>query len=1103
VRTTPWPLAAAALAATLLAPPAAAADAASDAALTVDSATETLAPGVTLDSYDRWEDQGWLRADAVTVDLAGVRPEYLSPGSVAAAAPVREQVAGVEDAVLAINADFFDINDTGGAEGVAIADGELVKSADSGTANVIGFDAEGRGTIETIGFTGTATVSAAAPDTDTSTAAATLDLHGLNTTELPVDGIGVYDADWGTASRARVAEGAAGLIEVTIVDGLVTAVTGTPEEGPIAENALTLVGREAGAAALAGLAIGDGVTVDYAAVLDGELPETAVSGRQILIEDGEAVSHADQARHPRTAVGLSEDGTTLYVITVDGRQAASGGYTLDELAAELLALGAHSALNLDGGGSSTLLARAPGTDDLRTVNSPSDAAERAVGNGLALTVPAGDGEPAGFAVDPQAPFAPGAIDGTDYSRVFPGLTRPLAWAAHDAAFGPAEATPRWRTSPSRAGYVDDDAVFHARNAGGVTVTAKSGRANGSTELTVLGPLAAIAPSQRLLALPGAEAATSFQLIGTDADGFTAPIDPADVDLSYDEDLLAVVPDGLGGFTVTARTDSGSGTVDLTVGGHETALAVTVGLTETPVADFTNGSQWTFTTARATGSMTPAPGHEGQGLKLTYDFAQSTATRAAYARPPANIAVAGQPQRFGMWVKAQGDGEWPSLHLKDANNTDVVLRGDYLTEEGWHWIEFAVPEGTSYPVSVYRFYVAETRPDAAYQGEITISGLVAYTAPDVELPTVAAERDPLVAGDLDGADWTFAVMSDAQFVGESPDSAIVASARRTLREIKASEADFLIINGDLVDECESDDLALAERVLDEELGEDMDWIYVPGNHEAMGCDIEDWSAAFGPAYQTFDRGGTRFVTLDTSGLTIAGGGWEQILMLRQALDEAAADPDIDSVAVVAHVPPHDVSPQQASQLGDRLEAEVVERWLGGFEAGSGKEAVYIGAHAGYFAADTIDGVSYWVNGNSGKAPSSTPEDGGFIGWTEFGVSDAGRSWGGQDQWLAAQTRPQVDGLTVEAADLAPGATVEVEAELTQGNAVLPVGYPMGVDWSGADGLYVGANPPGPLQWWRYDAWFDPETQELRAWRSGTVELTVEVNEVEAAATITIG
>ncbi|GAB3239428.1 phosphodiester glycosidase family protein [Glycomyces halotolerans] len=1095
MRTTPWILTAAGLLAALLSVPAAAQDATPDS-ITVDSETTVLAPGIALESFDRWEDQGWLRADAATVDLtADVRPEYLSPGSVADSAPIREQVEGHEDVVLAFNADFFDINDTGGPEGVVIEGGELVKSADNGTANTVAFDAEGRGSIQAIGFSGTAA-------TDTGT----LDLHGLNTTRLPADRIGLYTAEWGTADLDRVTDGAADRTAVTVVDGVVTAVTDAPEEGAIAGDAVVLFGRETGAEALAALAVGDGVAVDFSPVTDGSVPETAVSGRQILIENGEVVDYTDRARHPRTAVGFSEDGQTMYVVTFDGRQAASGGYTLNEVAEQLHEMGAHSALNLDGGGSSSLLARAPGTDELIAVNSPSDGHERSVGNGLALTVPAGDGKATGFAVEPQAPFDPGAIAPADYSRVFPGLSRQLSAAAHDAAYAPAEATPRWRTTPSWSGHVDSGAVFHAgRHSGTVTVTARSGRASGSVEMTVLGPLAEIEASQRLLSLPGAGATSALQLIGADAAGFTAPIDPADVELEYDESLFAIDPDGLGGYTVTAKTDSGSGTVTLTVGRHTTSLAVTVGLTERVVSDFADAEQWTFSAARATGSVAPGTGHDGDGLTMSYDFTQSTATRAAYAWPADSIPVEGQPQRFGMWIHSQGNGEWPSLHLKDATGSNVVLRGDYLTWEGWRRVEFEVPEGTSYPVEVYRFYVAETGPTASYHGEITISDLVAHVAPDVELPADENRPDPLITGDLDGADWTFAVMSDAQFVGENPDSPIVESARRTLAEIKGSEADFLVINGDLVDECESEDLALAEQILDEELGDAMEWVYVPGNHEVMGCDIDDWSAAFGPAYRTFDHGGTRFVTLDTSGLTIGEGGWEQIVMLRRALDEAADDPDIHSVAVVAHVPPHDTSPQQASRLGDRLEVAVVERWLSDFEAAGGKEAAYIGAHAGYFAADHTDGVAYWVNGNSGKAPHGTAAEGGFIGWTEFGVNEAGSPWrwGHGEQWLSAQVRPQVDALAIEAASLSPGETIEIDASLSQGETVMPVGYPMSVEWAGSRDLYVGTNPPGPLHWWRYDAWFDPETNELRAWRHGEVELTAIVNDVAATGTITIG
>ena len=83
-------------------------------------------------------------------------------------------------------------------------------------------------------------------------------------------------------------------------------------------------------------------------------------------------------QHPRTAVGFNQDSTKLLLVTVDGRQPGhSIGMSLSELANFMLRLGCFQAINLDGGGSTTMLV---GT---RVVNRPSDASgERAVANAL-------------------------------------------------------------------------------------------------------------------------------------------------------------------------------------------------------------------------------------------------------------------------------------------------------------------------------------------------------------------------------------------------------------------------------------------------------------------------------------------------------------------------------------------------------------------------------------------------------------------------------------------------------------------------------------------------------------------------------------------------
>ena len=94
--------------------------------------------------------------------------------------------------------------------------------------------------------------------------------------------------------------------------------------------------------------------------------------------------------HPRSAAGYSRNGRYLYLLVVDGRQPHySEGMTLAELAQFMLSMGAQYAMNLDGGGSSTLVVQdADGKP--RVLNSPIDnyipGRERPVANHLGIAV---------------------------------------------------------------------------------------------------------------------------------------------------------------------------------------------------------------------------------------------------------------------------------------------------------------------------------------------------------------------------------------------------------------------------------------------------------------------------------------------------------------------------------------------------------------------------------------------------------------------------------------------------------------------------------------------------------------------------------------------
>jgi exopolysaccharide biosynthesis protein len=86
-----------------------------------------------------------------------------------------------------------------------------------------------------------------------------------------------------------------------------------------------------------------------------------------------------ETRHPRTAVAKLRDGKFL-MITVDGRSESSGGISLYDLAKLLLELGAIDAMNLDGGGSTTMYLEG------KVVNQPSDKeGERKVSDAIIAT----------------------------------------------------------------------------------------------------------------------------------------------------------------------------------------------------------------------------------------------------------------------------------------------------------------------------------------------------------------------------------------------------------------------------------------------------------------------------------------------------------------------------------------------------------------------------------------------------------------------------------------------------------------------------------------------------------------------------------------------
>jgi hypothetical protein len=318
----------------------------------------------------------------VKVDRSGERfglVSTLAQGHIEGLAGVHEQVESLGAAggrpVAAINGDFFVIRPgpyQGDPTGLHIVRGELI-SAPAGTS--FWLDAAGKPHLGPV----TARFQATGPDgldlafslnqerADDEAVLYTPTLGASTRTgpglELVLERVGA--GDWlplraGGRYQARIAthhtQGNARLTPQTMILSL----------GP------TLAGKLRAPAPGAVIALDVQTTPDLTGVT------TALGGGPVLLNAGQAPEwRPPQPRHPRTVLGWNKE--HFFLVVVDGRQESlSVGMTYPELAALMRRLGCTHAINLDGGGSSTLWL------DGHIMNSPSDGHERRVANGLVV-----------------------------------------------------------------------------------------------------------------------------------------------------------------------------------------------------------------------------------------------------------------------------------------------------------------------------------------------------------------------------------------------------------------------------------------------------------------------------------------------------------------------------------------------------------------------------------------------------------------------------------------------------------------------------------------------------------------------------------------------
>jgi exopolysaccharide biosynthesis protein len=679
--------------------------------------SSTLSNGVVHETLLRLTDGGWVNVNVLRVDLTNpdlkikpIYPTYLSSKS-----SLSNISKAYDNLIGSVNADFFDPA-TSSTLGPIVDEGTLVTTPNGDTRfAALNITSDNQPFINYWGDYQLQLVGSSY----------TMALNYINKPYLTYDRAIVFDSKWASKSFGKTAN--TPILEMYVVNGTVVSFRENGEPYPLSDNAFVVaaVGKKIDEMR-AQFKVGDTALVDYSYALKNI--DFTIGGGSVMVKEGKAVTNYTlniAGQHPRTAAGITSDKKQMILLTVDGRSNNFRGLSQPELAQLLIELGAYDAINLDGGGSTTMVVRPVGTTDLKVANTPSDGPERRVHNGIGVISTAQGGTLNSLILD------------SPENGVFKDTAISLTLKGIDANRGPVTLDPAQITwSVTGVTGVFKDSSFIPSTSGRAVVKAAYGNLTATKTIEVYQNVVdlIVRPSSLQLKL-GEEG--SFRLFGLDASGHQASLSTSTAKWTIPNELIALRPDG----TFTAGGKPGKGVITVEYNGIKKHMPIAVGESHTVLYDFEKPSA-TFLgyPAEVTGSfaLLKFSPNGSMGGRLIYDFTKTEATRAAYLMLGDNgITLSGLPDKLGLWVFGNyGYEHMLKAKLVDADGKSVNVEfAPSINWEGWKFVEVAIPSDLKTPVKVERLYVAEDNPARKDRGVIVMDQLVAIrkNALDVTLP----------------------------------------------------------------------------------------------------------------------------------------------------------------------------------------------------------------------------------------------------------------------------------------------------------------------------------------------------------------------------------
>ncbi len=458
---------------------------------------------------------------------------------------------------------------------------------------------------------------------------------------------------------------------------------------------------------------GDRIRIDTECAEIWDRIVTAIGGGDMILEagvmpDGIIDEDHEKTVNPRTVVGLKPDGGVVF-FAVDGRTSASRGLKIEDVSAVMAELGCTYAMNLDGGGSTTVMVKPSGSAETAYVNTPSDGSYRSVANGLLfLSAKGPDGKPAALKVSPNMPY------------ILRGSTIDFTAEALDSAYLPVEATfakgslitAFAEDYPEDIGWVNDCSFTAGLIGGEYHLRVTNGDISGDVSVMVVDKLDDLTVKPEALQIkPG----TLLKLdVKAEADGRVLHSTPGS--FYYTLNGTHVVPDPEAYPNAMIICDLGyldkngnfqsfggeyEGEVEIGVWFDEFVRYVNVKVSDEShlISDFEDETAIDgFTLSAPTGEALVAHAAHGynslHGLEIGFSYETENQSKVMELALNEPLTLSQDAESIKMWIYGYGDGVVSaSVQDEDGNVYDLSYKitKDYAKQLGWREITAEIPE----------------------------------------------------------------------------------------------------------------------------------------------------------------------------------------------------------------------------------------------------------------------------------------------------------------------------------------------------------------------------------------------------------------------------